>query len=77
MNFAGAMDGVFVGDSVFFANMSGIADLLLLALIAYCISFIVLLILLGVILFVRVRKGLADRQARQEARDRAAAWRVE
>jgi hypothetical protein len=40
MNFAGAMDGVFVGDAVFFANMSGIADLLLLALIAYCIVLI-------------------------------------
>jgi len=37
MNFAGAMDGVFVGDAVFFASMSGVGDLLLLALIAYCI----------------------------------------
>lgn len=37
MNFAGAMDGVFIGDSVFLASQGGVADLLLLALIAYCI----------------------------------------
>jgi uncharacterized protein YwqG len=40
-------------------------------------SFLVLLILLGVVLFIRVRKGLDDRRARQEARDRAEAWRAE
>ena len=37
MNFAGALDGVFVGDAAFFASMEGLADMLLLALIAYCI----------------------------------------
>lgn len=41
------------------------------------ISFIVLLALLGVILFIRVRKGLVDRRAREEARSRADAWRAE
>lgn len=41
------------------------------------ISFLVLMILLGVVLFIRVRKGLADNRARKEARDRAEAWRAE
>ena len=37
MNFAGAMNGVFVGDVAFFATADGLSDLLLLAMIAYCI----------------------------------------
>jgi len=37
MNFAGAMQGVNVGDVFFFTSMGGLSDLLLLALIAYCI----------------------------------------
>ena len=40
------------------------------------LSFLVLMILLGLVLFIRVRKGLADKRARQEARDRAEAWRA-